>query len=407
MLTIKKATRRQTKARICITGPTGSGKTKWALRIAAGLGKRIGVIDTENRSASLYTGDHGIEFDVIELDPDTEGGYDPRNYIDAIEMFERSGYDVIVIDSGTHAWSGTGGLLEQVDKSKSPNQFAAWKDATPLQNAFVDAQTHCKTHLITTLRSKMEYVLEEQTDRNGRKKQVPTKVGMAPIQRAGMEYEFSVIAECDLDSHVLKITKTRCSAIDGKAYAVGQVDQLARTLSEFHETGEEALAPAPAPAPAPMAAAVMTRAAAKDVIERQPRDPAADRAAAEHQSAAYMAEKFPGNFAGMANWSFSNPQQYESTPMCEAPSIVLGEFVTACEAIERRGGWPPAALAKIQHYKRAAGWHWDQAIEAESARAADARAAVELAAAIAAGADPVTGELPLAEQPTQQGEQPS
>jgi hypothetical protein len=264
-LAFKKATRKQTKARIAIMGPTGAGKTKWALRIAHGLGGRIAVIDTENRSASLYAGDHGIDFDSLELDPDTEGGYDPRNYVDAIEMAERAGYDVIVIDSLTHAWTGSGGALEQVDKAN--NKFAAWKDVTPIQNALTDSITHCKAHVIATLRSKMEYVLEEQVH-NGKKKQVPVRVGLAPIQRAGMEYEFSVIGECDLETHALKLTKTRVSAVDGKTFAMGQVDVLARSLREFHDSGEVAPA-APAAEPQQPAAAPLPTKTAKNYQDAQ------------------------------------------------------------------------------------------------------------------------------------------
>lgn len=248
-LAFKKATRKKTKARIAIMGASGSGKTLWAIRLAAQLGKRTAVCDTENRSASLYIGEHGLDFDVVELDPEDEGGYDPRRYIDAIKLAEREGYDTIVLDSLSHAWTGTGGALEMVDQSN--NKFAAWKDVTPIQNALMDAITHCKIHIIATLRSKTEYVLEEETDKKGRKKQVPKRIGIAPIQRAGMEYEFSIFAECDLDTHDLKVTKTRIGFCDSKRYATSQVEGFGAALLNFHDSGEAPTLPAAAqPQPA-------------------------------------------------------------------------------------------------------------------------------------------------------------
>jgi hypothetical protein len=67
-----------------------------------------------------------------------------------------------------------------------------------------------KCHVVVTMRSKMEYVLEP--DEKG--KMVPRKVGMEPIQRAGLEYEFDLVCDMDL-SHLLTVSKSRCSAVDG------------------------------------------------------------------------------------------------------------------------------------------------------------------------------------------------
>ena len=68
-----------------------------------------------------------------------------------------------------------------------------------------------KCHVIVTMRSKTEYVIEE-IDRGGRKTQVPRKIGTAPIQRSGMEYEFTIVGDLDLD-HTLIVSKSRCEFI--------------------------------------------------------------------------------------------------------------------------------------------------------------------------------------------------
>lgn len=209
----KKAERRQLRLRSAIDGPSGSGKTATALRFALALSpaKKIAVIDSEHGSASKYIGqDFGegpVEFDVLEL-----SSFSPSNYTSAIQEAGRLGYEVIVVDSLSHAWEGKDGALELVDKAGG-SSFTAWKDVTPMHRNMIEAILASPAHVICTMRSKTEYVMEEQ-DRNGKKTQVPRKVGMAPVQRAGMEYEFDVYLSMDL-SHIGTVTKSRCSAVDG------------------------------------------------------------------------------------------------------------------------------------------------------------------------------------------------
>ena len=140
--------------------------------------------------------------------------FSPTDYVNAINAAEQAGYDILIIDSLTHAWSGKNGALELVDKAtarlKSGNSFAAWREVTPLHNQMVDAIMASKLHVIATLRSKTEYVMEE--DSRGRK--VPRKIGMAPIQRDGLEYEFDVVGDMDWENRLI-VTKTRCPELAG------------------------------------------------------------------------------------------------------------------------------------------------------------------------------------------------
>lgn len=112
-LEIKKAVRSIAKLRLGLTGPSGSGKTYGALLIAKGIASRlkdgkgrIALIDSERGSASLYS--DIVDFDTIILDPP----YSPERYIEAMEMVEKAGYDICVVDSTTHEWNGSGGCLE-------------------------------------------------------------------------------------------------------------------------------------------------------------------------------------------------------------------------------------------------------------------------------------------------------
>lgn len=206
-MAFKKATKEQSKLRLAIMGPSGSGKTFTSLEIAKELGSKVAVIDSERGSASKYA--DLFAFDTCGMDT-----HAPQVYVNLIKEAEKAGYDVIIVDSLSHAWSGKGGALEQVDnaakRSGSGNSFTAWRDVTPHHNALVDAILTSRCHVIVTMRTKQEYVLEE----NDRGKKTPKKVGMAPVQREGIEYEFDVIADMSID-HDFVVSKTRCQALDG------------------------------------------------------------------------------------------------------------------------------------------------------------------------------------------------
>ena len=206
-----KATKKQAKARIAIDGPSGSGKTYTSLIAATALAKggKIAVIDTERGSASLYS--EKFDFDVLELNPP----YSPEVYQGAIKAAENAGYAVIVIDSLSHAWEGEGGALDMADdatkRQKTQNSYTAWREVTPVHRAMVDAILQSKCHVVVTMRSKMEYVQEKNSD--GRT--VINKVGMAPIQRSGMEYEFTIVGDMDLDNSIV-ISKSRFEPFSGR-----------------------------------------------------------------------------------------------------------------------------------------------------------------------------------------------
>jgi len=206
-----KASKKKSKARIGLIGVSGSGKTYTALSIAKFLGDRVAVIDTERGSASKYS--DLFSFDVNELD-----SHNPQTYIDAIKDAESAGYDVLVIDSLSHAWMGKDGALEMVDNEQRKgggggNSFTAWRNVTPLQNKLIDAIVNAKLHVIVTLRAKTEYIVEKDS----RGKSAPRKVGLAPVQRDGLEYEFDIIGTLSIENDLV-IDKSRCPALSGQIY---------------------------------------------------------------------------------------------------------------------------------------------------------------------------------------------
>lgn len=237
-----KAVKGTGKLRLALIGPSGSGKTYTGLTIGCALGQRVAVIDTERGSASKYA--DLFSFDTLEL---TE--FQPRRYVEAIRAAAEAGFDVLVIDSLSHAWSGKGGALEMVDtvaaRSNSKNTFAAWREVTPQHNEMVDAIIQAPMHIIATMRVKTEYVMEKD-ERTG--KTAPRKVGLAPVQRDHMEYEFDVVGDLDIEN-TLVITKTRCPALAGQV--IRKPDQrLAQTLAAWL-VGKPQEQPQQKPAPAP------------------------------------------------------------------------------------------------------------------------------------------------------------
>jgi hypothetical protein len=231
--TVKKAVRTGQKARVALSGPSGSGKTWTALEHALVLadGQPVLVIDTERGSASLYADE--FEFDTIDWTPP----FDPRELAAVLDENDQQ-YGCIVIDSLSHFWEGEGGTRDIVDAAAARakgNSFAGWKEGTPAQNDMVAAILQARCHVLATMRSKTEYVLEQDS----RGKQVPRKVGMAPIQRAGMEYEFTITADLDHE-HTLLVDKTRCRALAGRMYKQGHTHEMAMTLRDWLASAEPA-----------------------------------------------------------------------------------------------------------------------------------------------------------------------
>jgi hypothetical protein len=223
---IRKAERKKAKLRLGLSAPSGGGKTYSALLLAFGLGGKVGLIDTEHGSGDLYA--HLGDYDIISI----EAPYSVSKYREAIKAFEAAGYATIIIDSLSHAWAGDGGLLDKQGRlaDRGTNSFAAWRTITPEHNALVDSMLQSQCHIIATMRAKQEYVLET----NDKGKQQPKKVGMAPVQREGMEYEFTVMLDVDMN-HIASASKDRTSLFDGQFFKIEH--KTGETLLKWLESG--------------------------------------------------------------------------------------------------------------------------------------------------------------------------
>ena len=226
----RKAERRKAKLRLAITGPAGSGKTYGALTLAQGLGGRIAMIDTENGSGDLYA--NLCDYDVETL----TAPYSIQKYLSAIHEAESEGYDVLIIDSLSHAWAGEGGLLDvhsQITASmKSGNSYAAWGKITPMHNRLIETMLASSCHIIATMRSKTDYAQVM----NDRGRTEIRKVGLAPVQKDGMDYEFTVVFDLGME-HTVTVSKDRTGLFDRQVFTITQ--DTGRTLKDWLNKGSD------------------------------------------------------------------------------------------------------------------------------------------------------------------------
>ncbi|MBR1418929.1 MAG: AAA family ATPase [Synergistaceae bacterium] len=228
-MAFRKTERRKTKLRLGITGPAGAGKTYGALLIALGLGGKIAMIDTENGSGDFYS-ELG-EYDICNI----TAPYDVRKYLAAIHEAEDAGYDVIIIDSLSHAWAGDGGLLDmqgRIADSGRANSYTAWRQVTPLHNKLIEAMLTSNAHIIATMRSKTDYA----QDKDDKGKTVIRKVGLAPVQRDGLEYEFAIVFNLGFN-HLASVSKDRTSLFDGQSFII--TPEVGQKLKTWLDTGSD------------------------------------------------------------------------------------------------------------------------------------------------------------------------
>jgi hypothetical protein len=199
-LVFEDAVRPATNCLMALTGPSSSGKTQSALAMATGMGTKIGLCDTERGRASHYAG--LFPFKHLRMPDDA-----PQTLVRALAVGADQGIDVMIIDSGSHYWSGKSGVLAQVDQktdaSRSKNAFTSgWKEIKPVEHDMWEAVMAYPGHVIMTLRVKTAYELVE----NDRGKKEPTKIGLKPDQRSEVEYEFDIVGDMDM-SHTMTVSK--------------------------------------------------------------------------------------------------------------------------------------------------------------------------------------------------------
>ena len=255
---IRRAERRQARLRLAVCAASGGGKTWTSLELAFGivdelldrkvlagtLEGKVGMIDTERRSGQLYA--HLGAYDTIDLGPP----YTVERYVCAMQALERAGCAVIILDSISHAWAGAGGVLALLDRFEDRQRFSAFgTTVNPAQDEFVDAMLRSPCHVIATMRSKTAWVLEDKQTRSGSIVKAPRRIGLAPVQRPGIEYEFTTLVDLDTETHKASVVKNRCPVFQDWAPRVLTREhgrQLAAWLLEGAPDPKEAVSGTPA-----------------------------------------------------------------------------------------------------------------------------------------------------------------
>lgn len=228
--TFTKATRKKVFLKLAVTGPSGSGKTYSALRLAKGLvgpNGKVALIDTENGSASLYA--DKFDFDTLDLAPP----FDHQKFVEGIATAVQAGYQCIIIDSASHFWEGILEYKSQLDSRPGSNSYTNWRAAGDKFADIIKAVLQSPVHLICCMRSKMDYV--QDVDDKGKK--TIKKVGMAPIMRDGIEYEFTTVFDVALD-HRVSVSKDRSGLFVDKIFQV--TEDTGKLLEDWRNSGADA-----------------------------------------------------------------------------------------------------------------------------------------------------------------------
>ncbi|MBR9861417.1 AAA family ATPase [bacterium] len=207
-----------------MTGPSGSGKTYSSLLIAKGLCGRwdkVCLIDTENGSADLYA--HLGDFNVISM----KAPYSPEKYINALELCSQRGMEAVVIDSISHCWE----FLVEAHSNMVGNSFANWAKITPRHNSFIQSMLRVPFHIVATMRTKTDYVLNQKDN-----KYVPEKVGLKTIQRDGVDYEFTLVFDLDIKHHASASKDRTNMFIDKPQFTI--TEDTGKKIMEWSKQGE-------------------------------------------------------------------------------------------------------------------------------------------------------------------------
>lgn len=238
-MAFQKATRYKSKLRLAVFGPSGAGKTMTSLLIAHGIGGKIALLDSENKTASKYAG-RKVGTTTLDFDTDDLGDRTVHEYIEKMHAAAEAGYEVLIVDSSSHAWKELLLEVERIAKSKyRGNTWSAWSEGNPVQNSFIDALQKWPGHVIFTMRSKTEWETEKTQDGKNR----PVRIGLTPEQGKGIEYEFDMLIEMDVENHAIVI-KDRSGKFQGKSIDKPGVE-FGKELAAWLGEGDDVPLPPP------------------------------------------------------------------------------------------------------------------------------------------------------------------
>lgn len=196
---IESVERAGTRLVIAFAGPSGAGKTYTALKFAEGLAggdaTKVGFLDTENGRGRLYADILNKPFQYMEFDPP----FTPDRFVEALDYWAQAKkkIEVLVIDSVSHEYEGTGGILEM--QSGYSKGVKGWQVVKNKHKRFVNRMLQAPFHIVCCVRAreKMDF-----TDANN-----PKKKGIEPIQEKNFMYEMTASLLLESEGHAQKPIK--------------------------------------------------------------------------------------------------------------------------------------------------------------------------------------------------------
>jgi hypothetical protein len=206
---IRKATRQSARLVIALYGLSGSGKSFSALLLARGIAGdgKVVMIDSESGRGEAYADEIPGGYDVLPLDPP----FSPARYVEAIEAAEKAGAKVIVIDSVSHEWENTGGVLDMAGANEGDGKkgLAVWKGPKIEHSRLVLKMQQSSATIIVCLRAKYK---NRQVKQNG-KTEIVRDEFLSPIQSDDFIFETTVHFEIQQD-HTVIMTKPFTPALN-------------------------------------------------------------------------------------------------------------------------------------------------------------------------------------------------
>lgn len=205
-MSFEEAVREQLPVVVSLAGQSGSGKTLSALLMARGLAGpegKIGVIDSENRRTRAYVGRPDVGPFVVK---DLYAPFTPEAYVKAIDAAEAAVLDVLVIDSASHEWTGTGGLLEIADQMDPGGKKGplVWGKLKPRHRRLVNRILMAQCHVIVCLRAHKKLIATK--DAEGKQQFAESERPVAE-QEKNFPYEMTLSAVLDETTHLPHYTK--------------------------------------------------------------------------------------------------------------------------------------------------------------------------------------------------------
>jgi hypothetical protein len=181
---------------IALSGPTGSGKTLSALRLARGLAGPNGKIyaaDTENRRMLRYA--RMFEFEYCSI----AAPFLSEKYTTAAEIAQKAHADVLILDSVSHEHVGPGGMLERFEDElarlagdnwdrREKLKGTAWIKPKRAHKAMLQRLIQLNMHVICCLRAEPKLIIRDDPKKPGKTEWLDA--GLQPV--CGSDFMFDM-----------------------------------------------------------------------------------------------------------------------------------------------------------------------------------------------------------------------